>query len=172
MYCLAYKCSLTYTFVQKTWTIPNKFDSGLHVIAFDEIDSICRARGTINSGTGVHDGAVNQLLTKIDGVESLNNIIVIGMTNRKDLIDEAILRPGRLELHIEIGLPDEKGRLAILKIHTRKMKENKVLDDDVDLALLAQMTKNYTGADIESMVKLACSNALSGVANLEWTKLV
>ena len=162
MYCLAYKCSLTYTFVQKTWTIPNKFDSGLHVIAFDEIDSICRARGTINSGTGVHDGAVNQLLTKIDGVESLNNIIVIGMTNRKDLIDEAILRPGRLELHIEIGLPDEKGRLAILKIHTRKMKENKVLDDDVDLALLAQMTKNYTGADIESMVKLACSNALSG----------
>lgn len=140
----------------------NGEDSGLHVIAFDEIDSICRARGTINSGTGVHDGAVNQLLTKIDGVESLNNIIVIGMTNRKDLIDEAILRPGRLELHIEIGLPDEKGRLAILKIHTRKMKENKVLDDDVDLALLAQMTKNYTGADIESMVKLACSNALSG----------
>ena len=140
----------------------NGEDAGLHVIVFDEIDSICRARGTINSGTGVHDGAVNQLLTKIDGVESLNNIIVIGMTNRKDLIDEAILRPGRLELHIEIGLPDEKGRLAILKIHTRKMRENKVLDDDVDLPLLAKMTKNYTGADIESMVKLACSNALSG----------
>lgn len=140
----------------------NGDDAGLHVIAFDEIDSICRARGTINSGTGVHDGAVNQLLTKIDGVESLNNIIVIGMTNRKDLIDEAILRPGRLELHIEIGLPDEKGRLSILQIHTRKMKENKVLDDDVDLELIAKLTKNYTGADIESMVKLACSNALSG----------
>ncbi|MCQ2820466.1 MAG: AAA family ATPase [archaeon] len=139
----------------------NGEDAGLHVIAFDEIDSLCRARGTINSGTGVHDGAVNQLLTKIDGVESINNILVIGMTNRKDLIDEAILRPGRLELHIEIGLPDEKGRLAILKIHTKKMKENKVLGDDVDLEELAKITKNYTGADIESMVKLACSNALS-----------
>ncbi len=139
----------------------NGDDAGLHVIVFDEIDSLCRARGTISNGTGVHDSAVNQLLTKIDGVDSLNNIIVIGMTNRKDLIDEAILRPGRLELHIEISLPDEKGRLQIFNIHTKKMRENKVLDDDVDLAKLAKMTKNYTGADIESMVKLACSNALS-----------
>ena len=139
----------------------NGDDAGLHVIVFDEIDSLCRARGTISSGTGVHDSAVNQLLTKIDGVNSLNDIIVIGMTNRKDLIDEAILRPGRLELHIEIGLPDEKGRQQIFNIHTKKMRENKVLDDDVDLAELAKMTKNYTGADIESMVKLACSNALS-----------
>ena len=139
----------------------NGDDSGLHVIVFDEIDSLCRARGTVSSGTGVHDSAVNQLLTKIDGVNSLNNIIVIGMTNRKDLIDEAILRPGRLELHIEIGLPDEKGRQQIFNIHTKKMRENKVLDDDVDLAELAKITKNYTGADIESMVKLACSNALS-----------
>ena len=139
----------------------NGDDAGLHVIVFDEIDSLCRARGTISSGTGVHDSAVNQLLTKIDGVNSLNDIIVIGMTNRKDLIDEAILRPGRLELHIEIGLPDEKGRQQIFNIHTKKMRENKVLDDDVDLAELAKITKNYTGADIESMVKLACSNALS-----------
>ena len=139
----------------------NGDDSGLHVIVFDEIDSLCRARGTVSTGTGVHDSAVNQLLTKIDGVDSLNNIIVIGMTNRKDLIDEAILRPGRLELHIEIGLPDEKGRQQIFNIHTKKMRENKVLDDDVDLAHLAKITKNYTGADIESMVKLACSNALS-----------
>jgi len=139
----------------------NGDDAGLHVIVFDEIDSLCRARGTVSSGTGVHDSAVNQLLTKIDGVNSLNNIIVIGMTNRKDLIDEAILRPGRLELHIEISLPDEKGRQQIFNIHTKKMRENKVLDDDVDLAQLAKMTKNYTGADIESMVKLACANALS-----------
>ena len=139
----------------------NGDEAGLHVIVFDEIDSICRARGTVNSGTGVHDGAVNQLLTKIDGVNSLNDIIVIGMTNRKDLIDEAILRPGRLELHIEISLPDEKGRLQILNIHTKKMRDNKVLDDDVDLPQLAKLTKNYTGADIESLVKLACSNALS-----------
>ena len=139
----------------------NGDEAGLHVIVFDEIDSICKARGTVTSGTGVNDSAVNQLLTKIDGVESLNDIIVIGMTNRKDLIDEAILRPGRLELHIEVNLPDEKGRLQIFNIHTKKMRENKVLDDDVDLAKLAKMTKNYTGADIESMVKLATSNALS-----------
>ena len=139
----------------------NGDEAGLHVIVFDEIDSICKARGTVTSGTGVNDSAVNQLLTKIDGVEALNDIIVIGMTNRKDLIDEAILRPGRLELHIEVNLPDEKGRLQIFNIHTKKMRENKVLDDDVDLAKLAKMTKNYTGADIESMVKLATSNALS-----------
>ena len=149
----------------------NGDESGLHVIVFDEIDSLCKARGTVTSGTGVNDSAVNQLLTKIDGVDSLNNIIVIGMTNRKDLIDEAILRPGRLELHIEISLPDEKGRLQIFNIHTKKMRENKVLDDDVDLAQLAKMTKNYTGADIESMVKLACSNALSQGVNFTNAKV-
>ena len=149
----------------------NGDDAGLHVIVFDEIDALCRARGTINSGTGVHDGVVNQLLTEIDGVNSLNDIIVIGMTNRKDMIDEAILRPGRLELHVEVSLPDEKGRLEILKIHTKKMKENKVLDDDVDLEKLAKMTKNYTGADIESLVKLATSNALSEGLNFGTTKV-
>ena len=145
----------------------NGDDAGLHVIVFDEIDSLCKARGTVSSGTGVNDSAVNQLLTKIDGVNSLNNIIVIGMTNRKDLIDEAILRPGRLELHIEISLPDEAGRLQILNIHTKKMRDSKVLDNDVDLKKLAQMTKNYTGADIESLVKLATSNALSEGINFK-----
>ena len=61
---------------------------------------------------------MNQLLSKIDGVDALNNIILIGMTNRKDLIDEAVMRPGRFEVHIEVGLPDEPGRVQILKIHT------------------------------------------------------
>ncbi|PHT79132.1 hypothetical protein T459_17184 [Capsicum annuum] len=66
--------------------------SDLHVIIFDEIDAICKSRGTTRDGTGVHDSIVNQLLTKIDGVESLNNVLLIGMTNRKDLLDEALMR--------------------------------------------------------------------------------
>lgn len=83
----------------------------MHIIIFDEIDAICKQRGsTGNSGTGVNETVVNQLLSKMDGVDSLNNILIIGMTNRKDLIDEAVLRPGRLEVHLEIGLPDEFGR--------------------------------------------------------------
>ena len=86
-------------------------ESGLHVIIFDEIDAICRARGSRGSdSTGVGENVVNQLLSKMDGVESLNNILIIGMTNRKDMIDEAILRPGRMEIHLEIGLPDQHGR--------------------------------------------------------------
>jgi len=74
-------------------------NSGLHIIIFDEIDAICKQRGSVGGGTGVHDTVVNQLLSKIDGVEQLNNILVIGMTNRRDMIDEALLRPGRLEVN-------------------------------------------------------------------------
>jgi len=73
-------------------------NSGLHIIIFDEIDAICKSRGSVGGGTGVHDTVVNQLLSKIDGVEQLNNILVIGMTNRRDMIDEALLRPGRMEV--------------------------------------------------------------------------
>lgn len=70
----------------------------MHIIIFDEIDAICKSRGSVAGNTGVHDTVVNQLLAKIDGVEQLNNILVIGMTNRRDMIDEALLRPGRLEV--------------------------------------------------------------------------
>lgn len=77
----------------------------LHIIILDEMDAICKQRGTVRDGTGVSDSVVNQLLSKIDGVDSLNNILLIGMTNRKDMIDDALLRPGRLEVHVEIGLP-------------------------------------------------------------------
>ena len=135
--------------------------SELHVIIFDEIDAICKQRGSVQSGSGVHDTVVNQLLTKIDGVDALNNILLIGMTNRKDMLDEALLRPGRLEVQIEIGLPDERGRLQILQIHTSKMAENSFLSREVDLYELAQRTKNFSGAEIEGLVKSAASFALN-----------
>ncbi|XP_060704610.1 vesicle-fusing ATPase [Hemiscyllium ocellatum] len=136
-------------------------NSGLHIIIFDEIDAICKQRGTMAGSTGVHDTVVNQLLSKIDGVEQLNNILVIGMTNRPDLIDEALLRPGRLEVKMEIGLPDEKGRVQILNIHTARMREHNLLNDDVDVLELAQETKNFSGAELEGLVRAAQSTAMN-----------
>ncbi|KAK3431474.1 hypothetical protein EUGRSUZ_E03103 [Eucalyptus grandis] len=118
-------------------------------------------------GTGVHDSIVNQLLTKIDGVESLNNVLLIGMTNRKDLLDEALLRPGRLEVQVEISLPDKDGRTEIFEIHTKKMNENSFLADDVILEDLAAWTKNYSGAEIEGVVKSAVSYALNRQLSLD-----
>ncbi|EFN58861.1 hypothetical protein CHLNCDRAFT_29882 [Chlorella variabilis] len=135
--------------------------SDLHVIIFDEIDAICKSRGSVRDGSGVHDTIVNQLLTKIDGVDALNNILLIGMTNRRDMLDEALLRPGRLEVQVEIGLPDERGRVQILQIHTSKMSSNSFLGRDVDLAELAARTKNFSGAEIEGLVKSATSFALN-----------
>ena len=108
----------------------------------------------------MHDSIVNQLLSKIDGVEALNNVLIIGMTNRKDLIDSALLRPGRLEVHVEIGLPSHEGRVQILSIHTNTMRSNGYLADDVDLNALAELTKNFTGAELEGLVKSASSFAL------------
>ncbi|TMS22368.1 Vesicle-fusing ATPase [Larimichthys crocea] len=136
-------------------------NSGLHIIIFDEIDAICKQRGSMAGSTGVHDTVVNQLLSKIDGVEQLNNILVIGMTNRPDLIDEALLRPGRLEVKMEIGLPDEKGRIQILHIHTTKMRQYDLLHSDVDIKELAVETKNYSGAELEGLVRAAQSTAMN-----------
>ncbi|XP_072105091.1 vesicle-fusing ATPase isoform X3 [Mobula birostris] len=136
-------------------------NSGLHIIIFDEIDAICKQRGTMAGSTGVHDTVVNQLLSKIDGVEQLNNILVIGMTNRPDLIDEALLRPGRLEVKMEIGLPDEKGRVQILNIHTARMREHNLLSNDVNIVELAQETKNFSGAELEGLVRAAQSTAMN-----------
>ncbi|KAK6154341.1 hypothetical protein DH2020_008589 [Rehmannia glutinosa] len=207
--------------------------SDLHIIIFDEIDAIWLltmlirlSRGSTRDGTGVHDSIVNQLLTKIDGVESLNNVLLIGMTNRKDLLDEALLRPGRLEVQVEISLPDENGRLQILQIHTNKMKESSYLAPDVNLEEIvylkgrgyeetslrnavylkgrgyeelhldtagrkwtffhykpvfcvtsavhlalpessAARTKNYSGAELEGVVKSAVSYALNRQLNME-----
>lgn len=137
-------------------------ESSLHIIIFDELDAVCKQRGSgAGGGTGVGDSVVNQLLSKLDGVDQLNNILLIGMTNRKDMIDDALLRPGRLEVHLEISLPDEQGRLEILKIHTAKMRENKLLDQDVDPAELAGLTKNFSGAELNGLVKAAASFAFS-----------
>uniref|UniRef100_A0A8C6TY68 Vesicle-fusing ATPase n=1 Tax=Neogobius melanostomus TaxID=47308 RepID=A0A8C6TY68_9GOBI len=136
-------------------------NSGLHIIIFDEIDAICKQRGSMAGSTGVHDTVVNQLLSKIDGVEQLNNILVIGMTNRPDLIDEALLRPGRLEVKMEIGLPDEHGRIQILNIHTAKMRQHNLLGGDVDIQELAIETKNFSGAELEGLVRAAQSTAMN-----------
>ncbi|KAJ5683771.1 uncharacterized protein N7477_000116 [Penicillium maclennaniae] len=137
-------------------------ESGLHIIIFDELDAVCKQRGSgAGGGTGVGDSVVNQLLSKLDGVDQLNNILLIGMTNRMDMIDEALLRPGRLEVHMEISLPDEKGRSQILNIHTEKMRTNNVMDHDVDLEELAHLTKNFSGAEIAGLVKSASSFAFS-----------
>ena len=97
----------------------------------------------------------------MDGVDQLNNILIIGMTNRLDMIDEALLRPGRLEVHMEISLPDEHGRLQILNIHTTKMKLNNVLGADVDIKELASVTKNFSGAEIGGLIKSATSFAMN-----------
>jgi vesicle-fusing ATPase len=97
----------------------------------------------------------------MDGVEQLNNILVIGMTNRLDMIDEALLRPGRFEIHIEISLPDEQGRVQILNIHTNKMRTNGVMASDVNIEELASLTKNFSGAELNGLVKSATSFAFN-----------
>jgi len=135
-------------------------DSSLHIIIFDEIDAICKQRGSSGGSTGVGDTVVNQLLSMIDGVHALNNVLIIGMTNRMDLLDDALLRSGRLEVHIEIGLPDQDGREQIFRIHTKALRENGFLDESISISELAKRTKNYTGAEIEGVVRSAVSFAM------------
>jgi SpoVK/Ycf46/Vps4 family AAA+-type ATPase len=142
-------------------------NSDLHVIIFDEIDALCKQRGSIQNGTGVNDSIVNQLLTKFDGVSECNNFIVIGMTNRPDMLDEALKRPGRFELQLEIGLPDECGRQQILGIHTKALSDMNKLESTIDLVKLSQLTKNFTGAEIEGLVNSARSYAITRATNFD-----
>ena len=145
-------------------------NSALHMIIFDEIDAICKQRGSVAGNSGVHDTVVNQLLSKMDGVESLNNILVIGMTNRKDMIDDALLRPGRLEVQLEISLPDEFGRHQILMIHTTQLRKYNKLARDVELKELAKLTSNFSGAELEGLVRAAESTAINKLVKASTNK--
>jgi vesicle-fusing ATPase len=143
-------------------------EEGLHVIIFDEFDSVAIKRGSVDGISGdVNNKVVTQLLSKIDGVDSLNNILLIGMTNRLDMLDPAILRPGRFEVHIEIALPDEAGRHEILEIHTKNLYKEKCISQEVNLLELASLTKNYTGAELEGLVREARSYAINQIVDLK-----
>ncbi|PAV07050.1 CDC48 family AAA ATPase [Methanosphaera cuniculi] len=120
------------------------------VIFFDEIDSIASERGS-GLDSGVTQRVVNQLLTEMDGMEELHDVSIIAATNRKDIIDPALLRPGRFDRHVEVPLPDETSREAIFKVHTQKMP----LADDVDIKQLAEQTEGFVGADIEAVCREA-----------------
>ncbi len=124
------------------------------IIFFDELDSIAPRRG-IHTDAGVTDRIVNQLLTEMDGMQSLKGVVVIGATNRPDILDPALLRPGRFDRVIFVPPPDFQARLQILKIHTKDMP----LAPDVNLDELARITDGYTGADLESVCREAALTA-------------
>jgi transitional endoplasmic reticulum ATPase len=126
------------------------------VIFIDEVDSIIPRRGAGYSDSGVTSRVISQLLTEMDGLESLQNVMVIAATNRPDILDPAMLRPGRFDRLIYVPAPDEDSRLEILKIYTKDMP----LADDVDLNSLAQETKGYSGADIASLCREAGMHVL------------
>jgi len=127
------------------------------IIFFDEIDSLVPVRG-MGGGDSTHttERVISQFLTELDGIEELKGVVVIGATNRFDMIDPAILRPGRFDLLLELPMPDEATRLQIFKIHTK----GKPMDSDVDLKVLAKETDKFTGADIEAICRQASMLAI------------
>ena len=125
------------------------------VVFFDEIDSIAGERGARMGDSGVGERVVSQLLTELDGLEELEDVVVVATTNRPDLIDSALLRPGRLDRHVHVPVPDRDARRAIFAVHTR----SKPMADDVDLDELADRTDGYVGADIEAVCREASMSA-------------
>jgi len=125
------------------------------IIFFDEIDSLATARNISSSSNRVGERVVSQLLGEISGLEELNDVVVIAATNRPDMIDPALLRPGRFDRQILVPAPDEKSRIKIFEIHTKKMPLYKV-----NLKKLAKMTEGYSGADIEAICREAALNAM------------
>ncbi len=127
------------------------------VVFFDEIDSLAGKRGgNYGGGSKVTENVLNQLLAEMDGIEDLTNVIVIGATNRPDILDPALMRPGRFDRIVYVSVPDKEGRLQILKIHTKNMP----LDKSVDIEKIAEATEGFTGADIESLSREAAMLAL------------
>jgi transitional endoplasmic reticulum ATPase len=125
------------------------------VIFFDEIDAIAPIRG-LSVDSGVTERIVNQLLAEMDGIEKLENVVVIAATNRPDILDPALLRPGRFDRLIYVPPPDKSARVEILKVHTRSVP----LAEDVSLEEIAEKTEGYTGADLEALVREATINAM------------
>ena len=126
------------------------------IIFLDEVDSLVPRRGSGNSDSHVTENIVSQILTEIDGLEELHNVLIIGATNRLDIVDEALLRPGRFDRIIEVGNPDSKGRKHIFEIHTKK----KPLESNVDIKKLVEVTDGFSGAEIAAITNRAALVAL------------
>ncbi|MCD6536384.1 MAG: CDC48 family AAA ATPase [Thaumarchaeota archaeon] len=132
------------------------------IIFFDELDAIAPRRG-MHTDAGVTDRIVNQLLTEMDGIQILKDVVVIGATNRPDILDPGLLRPGRFDRVIYVPPPDVEGRYQILQIHTKNMP----LADDVDLRKIAELTEGYTGADLEAVCREAALTAARENINID-----
>jgi transitional endoplasmic reticulum ATPase len=126
------------------------------IIFLDEVDALVPRRGSGGSESHVTESVVSQILTEIDGLEELHDVLIIGATNRLDIVDEALLRPGRFDRIIQVPNPDSKGREQIFKIHTKK----KPLSDDVSLSKLVEITEGFSGAEISAVANRAAIAAL------------
>ncbi len=125
------------------------------IIFLDEIDALAPRRG-MYEGSRVTETVVNQLLTSMDGLERMSDVVIIGATNRPDILDSSLLRPGRFDELIMVGQPDKEARKEIYSIHTKDMP----LEKDVDIEELAEMSEGYVGADIEAICREAAMIAL------------
>ena len=126
------------------------------IIFLDEVDALVPRRGSGGSDSHVTENVVSQILTEIDGLEELHNVLIIGATNRLDIVDEALLRPGRFDRIIKVPNPDEKGRQHIFEIHTKK----KPLATDVKIPEIVKLTHDFSGAEIEAVTNRAAIAAL------------
>ena len=131
------------------------------IIFLDEVDALVPRRGSGGSESHVTQNVVSQILTEIDGLEELHNVLIIGATNRLDIVDEALLRPGRFDRIIEVPNPDSKGREQIFKIHTKK----KPLADNVSISKLVELTNGFSGAEIAAVANRAATAALKRYVN-------